>query len=86
MEIDRLKLDVSRYNELKDNIKSISSEMKNVEEHMKKFQEISNSIKKQDFELVRFTEKVAQIEKEKNDLYQKIDTLQRLISRQRRSS
>ncbi|MBW3003066.1 hypothetical protein KY328_00815 [Candidatus Woesearchaeota archaeon] len=83
-EIDRLKTDVSRYNELKKEIDGVSSLILDMKNEASKFKEVSSKIKDQDFELVKFSNKVAQIEKEKQELMSKIDTLQRLISRERR--
>lgn len=83
-EIERLKLDVSRYNELKKEIEGVSSLIGNLNDEAKKFKEISSKISKQDFELVKFTKNIENIEKEKSDLLRKIDSLQRLISAERR--
>jgi len=83
-EIERLKLDVNRYNELKKEIDGVSPLIMDLKGEVNKFKEISSKIKNQDFELIRFSDKVAQLEKEKSGLNEKIDTLQRLISRERR--
>ncbi|MEA3430514.1 MAG: hypothetical protein U9R08_04540 [Nanoarchaeota archaeon] len=83
-EIDRLKADVNRYNELKKDMDSISTVIINLRDEAKRFKEISEKIKKQDFELIKFTKHVKDIEKEKSNLNNKIDSLQRLISAERR--
>ena len=83
-EIDRLNIDVSRYNELKGEIDGISPLIMNLKDEVSKFKEISQKLKSQDFELLKFTDKVAHIENEKAELSRKIDSLQRLISKERR--
>lgn len=55
---------------------------KNVE---KLQQEITKDIKKEDFELTKFINKVNEENREKLELMKKIDTLERLIGRMRRS-
>lgn len=83
-EIERLRLDVSRYNELKKEIDGVSATIMDMKNEVSKFKEISSKINTQDFELIKFTNKVAQIEREKQQLMDKIDSLQRVISKERR--
>lgn len=53
-------------------------------ESMEKLKQISSEIKKEDFELVKYANELRRGDKEKLELMQKIDTLERLISRMRR--
>jgi len=84
IQIDTLKNDSETYNELKENINKITEKVTILSEEINKFISISSSIKKEDFELTRFTNKVLEMDKEKLELMNKIDTLERLVSKIRR--
>ncbi|MBW3015229.1 hypothetical protein KY330_02305 [Candidatus Woesearchaeota archaeon] len=84
-ELERLRLDVGRYNELKEDINNTSVVLNELKDEVSRFKEIAKKVSNQDFELVKFTNKVASIENEKMQLIRKIDTLQKLISRERRT-
>ena len=78
------KKDSDNYNELKENINKITEKVNNLSEEINKFTEISRNIKKEDFELTRFAHQLIEMDKEKLELMQKIDTLERLVSKMRR--
>tara|TARA_Y100000310_G_scaffold47896_2_gene44474 strand:- start:11673 stop:12263 length:591 start_codon:yes stop_codon:yes gene_type:complete len=84
IQIDTLKNDSDNYNELKENINKITEKVNNLSEEINKFTEISRNIKKEDFELTRFAHQLIEMDKEKLELMQKIDTLERLVSKMRR--
>ena len=84
IQIDKLKIDSEKYNELKDHISEITNKVNNLGEEINKFVAISSNIKKEDFELTRFANQLHEMDKEKLELMQKIDTLERLISKMRR--
>ena len=84
VQMEKLKNDSESYNELKENIAEISNKVNSLSEEINKFTEISRNIKKEDFELTRFTNKIQEADKEKLELMNKIDTMERLISKMRR--
>ena len=80
----KLNADAEAYNGLKENISRITNKVASLSEEMNKFISISSNIKKEDFELTRFANKLLEMDKEKLELMQKIDTLERLVSKIRR--
>jgi len=84
IQMDNLRLDATSYNELKEEIYGITNKVNNLGEEINKFTAISSNIKKEDFELTGFANKLMEMDKEKLELMQKIDTLERLISKMRR--
>ena len=80
----KLNADAEAYNGLKENISRIASRVNILSEEMNKFISISSNIKKEDFELTRFANKIMEMDREKLELMQKIDTLERLVSKMRR--
>ncbi len=81
---ERLKNDLSEYNKLKEQTSATLTQIKSLSDEINKFTEISKNIKKEDFELTRFSSQLLQADKEKLELMRKIDTLERLISKMRR--
>jgi len=84
IQIDNLRLDATSYNELKEEIYGITNKVNNLGEEINKFITISSNIKREDFELTGFANKLMEMDKEKLELMQKIDTLERLVSKMRR--
>src|SRR3989338_3588449 len=84
IQIDKLNADAEAYNGLKENIIKITSRENSLSEEMNKFISISRNIKKEDFEITRFANKIMEMDREKLELMQKIDTLERLVSKMRR--
>ena len=84
IQIDNLKNDSESYNELKENLNKITDKVNNLGGEISKFTEISRNIKKEDFELTRFADKVLEMDREKLELMNKVDTLERLVSKMRR--
>ncbi len=82
---DALKKDIGDYNELRKNVAEILSRLNLTTEEISKFIEISKSIKKEDFELTKFARHLLDMDREKLELMRKIDTLERLVSKIRRS-
>jgi len=81
---EKLKNDLNEYNKLKEQTANTLNEIKNLSTEINKFKEISQNIKKGDFELVKFANQLQEADKEKLNLMKKIDTLERLISKMRR--
>ena len=84
IQIEKLKTDSESYNELKNNITEITSKVNNLSEEINKFIEISSNIKKEDFELTKFAKQLIEMDREKLELMNKIDALERLVSKVRR--
>jgi len=84
IQIDKLNLDSEKYNELKEQMNDLTSKVNNLGGEISKFTAISRNIKKEDFELTKFANQLTSMDKEKLELIQKVDTLERLISKMRR--
>jgi len=87
LEVNReaLRKDAENYNELRKKAAEILSRLALTSEEISKFVEISRNIKKEDFELTKFAGHLIEMDKEKLELMKKIDTLERLVSKIRRS-
>jgi DNA repair exonuclease SbcCD ATPase subunit len=81
---ESLKKDAEDYNELRKKAAEILSRLNMTGEEINKFIEISQSIKKEDFELAKFARHLLEMDREKLELMRKIDTLERLVSKIRR--
>ncbi|MBL7055670.1 hypothetical protein ISS07_02035 [Candidatus Woesearchaeota archaeon] len=84
IQMESLQGDATQYQELKDNVSLISNQVNNLGEEIDKFMQISRNIKKGDFELTRFSHQLKDMDREKLELMRKIDTLERLVSKQRK--
>jgi len=84
IQMENLKSDAKQYQELKDNVFLISKQVSSLGGEIDKFVEISSNIKKEDFELTRFSHQLKDMDREKLELMRKIDTLEKLVSKQRR--
>jgi hypothetical protein len=84
MQTENLRTDADSYNELKENLVQITDKVNGLGEEINKFLVISKGLKKEDFELTKFANQLVQMDKEKLELMQKIDTLERLVSKIRR--
>ncbi|MBS3132388.1 hypothetical protein J4212_08200 [Candidatus Woesearchaeota archaeon] len=83
--LESLKADAEKYNELKGQINSISFKVNDLSDEIGKFLNISRHIKEKDFEMNRFARDLLAMDKEKLELMRKVDTLQRLVGRMRRA-
>lgn len=83
--IDKLKEDYDGYAELKDKVGSIKPKIDELKGAIVDLSAISKNLKKEDFELTKFANKIFAADNEKLELMRKIDTLERLISKMRRS-
>tara|TARA_B100000315_G_C14568303_1_gene584115 strand:+ start:1933 stop:2499 length:567 start_codon:yes stop_codon:yes gene_type:complete len=82
----KLRTDIQSFGDLKEKIDTISEDIKKATSELGKFVEISESIKKGDFELGNHAKKLQDMDNEKLELMRKIDNLERLLSKMRRSS
>ena len=81
---EEIKIDSSKYVSVKEGIEQLGKELRASSAEITKFNAIAKKIKAEDFALVNFTNKIKEIENEKLDLLQKIDTLERLVGKLRR--
>lgn len=83
-QVERLKMDVQQYNNLKKEFEIFKDTFKTINEEITKLKTISSSIKEKDFEMTKFANQLLQMDQHKLELMQKIETLERLISMERR--
>lgn len=76
--------DASAYNELRLKVNTLLSSVANLSVQIDKFTEISRGIKKEDFELTKYANKIFQEDQEKLRLLKKIDSMERLVASMRR--
>lgn len=81
---ENLKKDAEDYGELRKKINEIFARLNITNEEITKFISISQSIRKEDFELTKFARHLMEMDSEKLNLMRKIDSLERLISKIRR--
>ena len=81
---DKLKTDIGTYNELKGNVLQVSERINSLGSEIDKFNKIAAKIKEADYDLTKFAKQIFEADHEKLELMKKIDTLERLIARQRR--
>lgn len=84
IQMETLKTDSESYNTLKGDLAKVSEKVNILSGEINKFITISSNIKKEDFELTRFANKLHEADREKLALMQKIDALERLVSKIRR--
>ena len=82
---EELSIDTGNYKEMKESIEGFGIELGKAKSEIGKWVQISSKIKAEDFELVRFTKRLKEVENEKLELMQKIDVLERLVGKLRRS-
>jgi chromosome segregation ATPase len=84
--MDKLKEDYDGYAELKSKVDGLKPKMDELNKEISALSEVSKSIKKEDFELTKFSNQIFKADSEKLELMKKIDTLERLIAKMRRNS
>ena len=82
---EKLKKDADEYVKLKDQVATLVKSTSIVNDEVAKFKAISQSIKEEDFELTKFANQLLELDKEKLELMRKIDALERLVAKMRRS-
>ncbi len=85
IKIDELKKDNEVYENLKKGIGEANNKLNNLSEEINKFVVISSRIKEKDFEMEKFAKELLELDSEKLQLMKKIDTLERLIAKMRRT-
>lgn len=82
--LERIQTDANRYNDLKDQFGAITGKIDVIQGELDKFVGVSKNIKKEDFELTKYANKILSMDKEKLELMAKVDNLERLIAKMRR--
>ncbi len=82
---ERLEKHVREFESLGEGVKIIATRVVSLSSELEKFCDISKNLKKEDFELTQFANKLKSMENDKLDLLRKIDSLERLISKMRRN-
>lgn len=83
-ETAKLDIDVKNFNDLKQELSRLVGKFRSVEDEIAKFKAIAQDVKKADFELARHARELTKADEEKLRLLQKIDQLERLVSKMRR--
>ena len=84
--IEKLKEDYGGYSELKKKVDELKPKIDELGKTISRLSDVSKSLKKEDFELTKFANQILAVDREKLELMKKIDTLERLISKMRRSA
>jgi len=82
---DEIKLNKDNYEKLKQDLESAAQKLISMNTEITKLVDISQNIKKQDFELAQFSQKIFEEDKNKLELMKKIDELERLMARMQRN-
>ena len=80
-----LDVDTGKYKEVKGIVEETALELGKAKQEIKKWIDISSKIKAEDFELIKFTKQMKELESEKLELMQKVDNLERMIGKMRRN-
>lgn len=76
--------DLESFRELKTKAEGLKNDFGEIKCEIIKFLEIASKIKQSDFQLERYAKLLEEGDKEKLDLMRKIDTMERLVAKQRR--
>lgn len=83
--VTSLRNEMQDYEQVKDSVKEMLKKVELTKQEMGKWMDISTEIKKADFELNKFAKQLVDADTEKLQLMKKIDNLERLVAKQRRS-
>lgn len=83
--VDSLRKDMQDYTEMNSSVKDLLRKTEFTKQEMGKWIEISSHVKASDFELSKFAGQLRNADSEKLELLRKIDTLERMVSKMRRS-
>jgi chromosome segregation ATPase len=84
-ETRKLDVDVKSFNELKEELSRLVTKFRSVEGEIEKFRAIAQEVKAADFQLSRHAKELAAADSEKLKLLQKIDQMESLVAKMRRS-
>lgn len=84
--VEKLKVDMHSYNELKDKVQFVTSKTVGMMQQFQKLTDISKNIRKEDFELKNVAKQLSDADSEKLRLMKRVDMLERLLSKERRSA
>jgi len=83
--LHKLSTHIGNYNELSEKSSEIKHQLSSLQSEIKKLQSISSNLREKDFEMEKFAKQLLELDKEKLELMRKIDSLERLVSKQRKS-
>lgn len=83
-ETSKIATDVTRFNELKNELSVIVTKFKSVEDEIAKFHTIAQQVKEADFSLARYARELEKNDKEKLQLMRENDNLKHLLAKERR--
>jgi chromosome segregation ATPase len=83
---DRLERHIKDFENLGLQVGVIANRVTNLSGELQKFTDISQNIKKEDFELNRFANQLRAMSNEKLDLMKRLDSMERLVAKVRRSN
>lgn len=81
---EQLKLNKDNYEKIKQELEAASRNLYLINAEIAKFLEISKNLKKEDFELTQFSQKIFSEDKNKLELMKRIDELERIMARMKR--
>jgi len=84
--LETLKTEYDSYDNARKEMEKLVGKTSQLTDHINKITEISQNIKKEDFELTRFSREIFNADKEKLELMRKIDALERLVGQMRRNT
>jgi len=79
-----LVMEAGSLHQLRDEVLSMAGQIRMIKPELAKFTELSQHIKKADFDLNKYALRLDEANRDKLELLRKIDTLQKLISKERR--
>ena len=79
----RLKTDADSFNKLRKDIENTAAEVSDTKQELTKFKSIAQHLKEEDFTLAKYARRLEEMDKEKLRLMRKIDSLERMVSKQR---
>lgn len=83
--LESLKSQSNEYSNLKKDVAAMFQGTKELASEISKLSQISKNIKREDFELTKYCSRIWDMDREKLELMRKVDNLERLVSKLRRS-
>ena len=84
-EIEKIRKDMNDFALAKENVQRVLGEVTKLNVKIEEFNSVAQKIKREDFELTKFANRIFAEDKNKLELMKRIDTLEKVIAKQRRS-
>jgi len=81
---EELRIATDNYKQLKTDVENAARMLTSLHSSVERLQSVASTIRKEDFEMSKFASQVFRADKEKLELMQKIDTMERLVGALRR--